>query len=197
MCYIGKYTAYTAGNRWTLWQQAAQATRIAHCTFQSRTRHRTFSSHSEGRGAPLPTPTRHSRVLTAHSYPPHVPFFFSFSFFSFSPLRRRHPPRKQLEVITSTHGTRLTHKTFKPRFFFCLLQFCKEKDSCLITQSVGDPPHTAHPTINILSAHAHGKGSGTTRRTGTSGGPGPPKHHTPRCSAASDMNFFALERPSQ
>lgn len=50
----------------------------------------------------------------------------------------------------------------------------------LITQSEMGPLHTVHPTSNILSAHAHAKGLGTTRKVGTGGESGPPKHHTPQ-----------------
>lgn len=124
-------------------------------TSHSWTEHRTLPSHTAGEGA-LPTNTHSSLgVLTAHACPPHLPFFLSFFFFS--PLRRRHPLRKWRMVISS-HGTRLTHRTFKLCFFFSVSCSLARERMCLVTQSVGDPPHTAHPpltfSVHMLTAKA-------------------------------------------
>lgn len=69
-------------------------------------------------------------------------------------------------MVISSHGTRLTHRTFKLCFFFfCLLQSRQGKD--MPHHPVRRRPSTySPPTTNILSAHAHGKGLGTTQRTG-------------------------------
>lgn len=71
-------------------------------------------------------------------------------------------------MVISSHGTRLTHRTFKLCFlffFFCLLQSRQGKD--VPCHPVRRRPSTySPPTTNILSAHAHGKGLGTTQRTG-------------------------------
>lgn len=124
------------------------------------------SRHTPGEERALPTNIHSSLgVLTAHACPLHLPFFLSFFFFS--PLRRRQPLRKWRMVISS-HGTRLTHRTFKLCFlffFFCLLQSRQGKD--VPCHPVRRRPSTySPPTTNILSAHAHGKGLGTTQRTG-------------------------------
>jgi hypothetical protein len=77
------------------------------------------------------------------------------------------PPRKWLVVISSL-GMLLTHKTFKLLFFFFLslavLLPQEKKKVCLTIQSVIDPQHTVNPTINILSAHAHHRGSGASQK---------------------------------
>lgn len=139
---------------------ASKTSYLTHCTFHSCTRHRTFLSHRKGGTPPQPT-----RGLTAHSRPPGFPFFFS-SFFFFSKAQTP-PPGNELVVISS-HSMLLTHKTFKLRFC-CLLQSRTQGERRrLTTQSVTDPPDS-HPTIHILSAHAHGKGLGTTQKIGTSG----------------------------
>ena len=190
MCYICRYTAYTTGNEWTLSQRGADATHFTHGTCRSWT-----PKFSRLAGGALPTPTRHSGVLPAHSSLHSSPSFFLFLFF---PLRRRHPPpspRKWLVVNSSSQGTRLTHKTFKRRF--CLSCSLARERTRPITQSVGDPPRTAHPTTTILSAHAHGKGLGTTRKMGPVARPGPPKHHTPRVLCRFWHDVSALARPSQ
>lgn len=108
-----------------------------------------------------------------------------------------HPssPASRGGVNSSSQGTRLTHKTFKRRF--CLSCSLARERTRPITQSVGDPPRTAHPTTTILSAHAHGKGLGTTRKMGPVARPGPPKHHTPRVLCRFRHDVSALARPSQ
>lgn len=85
-------------------------------------------------------------------------------------------------------------------FCFHLLQFCyhKGKKVCLITQSVIDPQHTVNPTINILSAHAHSKGSGASQKVRYQWRvQGHPNTMHRGCYAASYMTFLALKRPSK
>lgn len=92
----------------------------------------------------------------------------------------------------------LSHnKTFKRSFFLSLEScYCTRKTLPHHTVLI-DPPHTVNPTINILSAHAHGKGLGTTQKIGTVASPGHPNTTHHRRSAASDMTSFAFERPSK
>lgn len=86
-----------------------------------------------------------------------------------------------------THHTQNTQTTF-----FCLLQSCHCTGKTLPHHTVLiDPPHTVNPTINILSAHAHGKG------LGTSASPGHPNTTHHRRSAASDVIFFCPQKTFQ
>lgn len=92
----------------------------------------------------------------------------------------------------------LSHTKHSNDIFFCLLQSCYCTGKTLPHHTVLlDPPHTVNPTINILSAHAHGKGLGTTQKIGTSGESRPPKHHTPQALCRFWHDFFCPRKTFQ
>lgn len=142
---------------------ASKTSYLTHCTFNSCTRHGKFLSLGEGD----PPPHTHSplRVLTSHSRPPCFPFFF----YLFPPKVQTPPtPRKRLVVISS-HGILLTRKHAN-RFLSVSHSLATTGEETLPCHTVRSRSIThSHPTINILSAHAHGKGFGTTQKIGTSG----------------------------
>lgn len=175
MCYICKYTAYTTGNKWAV--VASRTSYLTHCTFHSCTR-RQHPSHTGG-----PPPPTHQAGSWSLTLPPSL---FSLFFFP----KAQTPSQEMIGghlISRFTHHTQNTQTTF-----FCLLQSCHCTGKTLPHHTVLiDPPHTVNPTINILSAHAHGKG------LGTSASPGHPNTTHHRRSAASDVIFFALKRPSK
>lgn len=134
---------------------ASRTSYLTHCTFQSCTGH---YSPLTGEGPPTP----HTPLATPWSWPPTPALHVSLFFF---PKAQTPPPRKWLVVISS-HGIFLTHKTFKLHVFIpCSLPTTGTR---LLLHTVHDRSST-HSASSVLCTHAHGKGLGTTQKTGTSG----------------------------
>lgn len=115
-----------------------------------------------GKGLSPPTPTRHSGswlpTPALHIFPSSCLFFFLSS-------KAQTPPQEMKDGHLVSRNTPHTQNIQTLFFFFCLLQSRQGKD--VPRYPVRRRPSTySPPTTNILSAHAHGKGLGTTQRTG-------------------------------
>lgn len=97
------------------------------------------------------------RALTP-SHPPRFPFFFDFFFFS---LRRRHPPPTPGNDRWSPHL--VDYRSHAKHSDSTCSVSCSRTGSAPRHTVRHRPPHTANPTPDILSAHAHGRGVGTTQ----------------------------------
>lgn len=124
-------------------------------TSHSWTEHRTLPSHTTGEGA-LPTNTHSSLgVLTPtpalHIFPSSCLFFFLSS-------KAQTPPQEMKDGHLVSRNTPHTQNIQTLFFFFSVSCSLARERMCLVTQSVGDPPHTAHPpltfSVHMLTAKA-------------------------------------------
>lgn len=167
---------------------ASKTSYLTHCTFNSCIRHLKLLSYRKGG-----LPHLHSGVLT---------FFCLFLLLSiFSPLKGADTPPptpwKWLVVVPSC-SIFLTYKTFRLLFSLTVIKQPEEKNVPQHTVVNRSSVTNSHPIINILSAHAHGKGLGATQKVRYQCmSPGNPKHHAPRLPCRFLRDLLALKRPSR
>lgn len=159
---------------------ASKTSYLTHCTFNSCTRHLKLLSHRNRE-----VPHFHSGILTLFISPLSPSQVF--------PLKRcRHPPPTPWKwlVVVPSHEIFLTYKTFRLFFSLTVIKQPQEKKCASADSHQEILIAYSHPIINILSAHAHGKGLGATQKVRYQCmSPGNPKHHAPWLLCRSYMTY--------
>lgn len=159
---------------------ASKTSYLTHCTFNSCTRHLKLLSHRNRE-----VPHFHSGILTLFIPP------FPLSVFPSKKVQTSLPPPLGNDWWSS-QLTRYSSHTKHSDYSFSLTVIKQpEEKKCASAHS-----HQkiliaySRPIINILSAHAHGKGLGATQKVWYQCmSPGNPKHHTPRLLCRSYMIY--------
>ena len=100
----------------------------------------------------------------------------------------------------SSHLTRYSSHTRHSDYFFSLTVMKQPQEKKCASAYSRQEILIAYsrPIINILSAHAHGKGLGATQKVRYQCmSPGNPKHHAPRLLCRFLHDLLALKRPSR